>query len=56
MTDDLLKRLDYQHRTLVLALGKEGPTLYSEAAAEIRRLVALSEGIAAHRTAKFIND
>ena len=41
MTEDLLKRLDYQHRTLELALGKTTETLYSEAAAEIRRLLNL---------------
>ena len=41
MTDDLLKRLDDQHRTLQIALGKDKSTLYFEAAAEIRRLLAL---------------
>ena len=41
MTEDLLKRLDYQHRTLELALGKTTDSLHSEAAAEIRRLLKL---------------
>lgn len=40
-TEALLKRLEDQHRTFCIALGKQSPTLYSEAAAEIRRLLEL---------------
>ena len=38
---DLLKRLDESHRMMTLAHfhAKPKPTLYSEAAAEIRRLL-----------------
>ena len=44
-TENLLKRLDDQHVTLAIALGKRGKdTLYSEAAAEIRRLLELLKG------------
>ena len=42
-SDGILLKLDSAHHRLVEALGKDKmkhPTIYSEAAAEIRRLVA----------------
>ncbi len=41
MNEDLLKRLDERHEVMKTVYGKDKPTLYSEAAAEIRRLEAL---------------
>ena len=41
MTEKLLKELDDFHARLVLALGKDSETIYSRAAAEIRRQDAL---------------
>ena len=39
-TDEILLELDSLHHRLTEALGKDKPTPYSRAAAEIRRLVA----------------
>ena len=40
-TEEILLELDASHHRLCEALGKGKPTLYSKAAAEIRRLLAL---------------
>ena len=36
----LLERLDYEDRTVQIALNRKGLSLYGEAAAEIQRLMA----------------
>ena len=39
-TEQILSDLDARHHRLIEALGKDKPSIFSEAAAEIRRLLA----------------